>query len=99
MDNELELPTPCDLSATAVRYAMFMGRKKGLGAPQKIVACAEDTHVAKAITSTMKFSGPDNPEDYKPIECEICYTYPERRWSVVFERGTVGSQGPTLVFE
>jgi hypothetical protein len=93
---EIQLPTPCDISRTAYWYAAFTGRKHDLGAPLKLMAAPEETRLAHFLCENFPFSGPTALEDYKKIECEICPTWPPRKWALVFERGLVSSEGPEL---
>jgi hypothetical protein len=80
----------------------MLGRQNNFGAPLKLVHSVEDTHYAKALKTLCKMASVEKPleeytpEDYKEIEVETNYTFPERRWELVFERGVVFSQGPTL---
>jgi hypothetical protein len=99
---KIPLPTPCDLSPVALKYAIFMGRKAKLGIAVRLIHSVEDTNYAKSISEHCKIASVEKsleeyvPEDYKTIPLERSYTCGPRYWELVFEHGSVFSEGPAL---
>ena len=86
----LRLPIDCDLSCTAFEYALNIGLENNLGKPKYLVCSSNLYYVGRKVLKIAQDEGFDNGvlHEWNPQMAP-------HSWIVDFERGAVGSRGPS----
>lgn len=88
------LHTGCDLSMTALQWAINEGADRNFGRPHTLLIGPENLFPARELLGM-----PGLPYNHKPfrreefLEYVVVYNMPQWTWRVQFERGIVESQG------